>query len=1490
MSHLRLFQCASGSLITLALIAGCASGGSGGSGGGGSTTGAPPISVAISPLNPAALVSGATQTFTATVANDATGAGVTWTASAGSITTSGLYTAPTPVVTETAVVTATSKADATKSASVSVPLTSTTSNPISLNPISPATIALGIGGSQSFADSVVNDSSNSGVSWSIGSGPGSLTASSTTGVTYNAPTSPVSATTTVTLTAASIKDPTKSTTATITLNPISVGVNPTNAVMTGGATQGFAAGIANDGTNAGVTWTVTGGGSFSAGTTLSGAPTVYTAASPVTGATAIITATSKADPTKSGSVTVTLTPISLNPISPATATVGTSGSQAFTDSVNNDGSNSGVSWSITSGPGTLTASSTTGVTYNAPTTVIGSQTTATLTATSIKDPSQSTSATITVTPIAISLTSPASIVLDGNGTQAFTIVASITGDGSASGATFVVGGAGGTMSASPVTGNSPSSIYTAPVVSTATASTITVASVKDPTKTRSVAVTLNPPMTFTTTPGALAGASTGTAYPSTPIVVAGGSGTKTFTISAGSLPAGLAMSTSGVITGTPTGTAGTSNFTVHVADQSSTPASINGAFSITVGGASITWVTPTAGTQTYTVGTPITPIALSATGGTGAITYSVNSGSLPQGLQIVGNQVTGTPTAPTVGAGNIVTFLATDSATPTPATAVSPSVTFIVESVLTITTPNSLPTATPNTAYNQSLAASGGTGSGYTWTVTSGATGANSLASLNLSVSSAGVVSGTPTTTGTANFTIQVKDSSNNTVSASLSVSTSATLALPAPNPSSLGTAGITLSYIGAVNATGGIAGYTWTVNGTSVPTNGSSLGLTDSLSVSNSGGSASLSVGGTPTATGSVSFTASVKDSTGAVAGPFTYTIAVSNVYTVGGSINARVGCGSASLTGVTVSINTNPVQTTTTGANGSFSFINVPNGTYTITPSLANAIFSPVTESVTVNNNNLSATSFTANLSYSVSGTVAYTGAQTGQIYLAMNPNGTCGGGTTGTSISSTGAFTIRGVPPGSYTLQAFMDDQGNGIPNASNPVGDTSNVSVSTANLTGVSVTLGDPATVMLTTAPTLKSVTGINNGAIAQYTPITNSSGVEMATYYTFQWSISPTFATIAGSKKFPANGTHINLWFLNRLTNGSVYYFRTYGTSPGTNVGPYSQVIGPVTIASPTVGNIVTGSVSFAAADLGPLYVGFYNQGTGAFYGQYFAAPVSAEPYTIQVPTGSDYLFVALVDQNNDGVVDANDITNISNGSSNPITTISGDLPNENLTLPSADGIATVTTQDYQTIVSGNTSQSYNLSFQVSGLIKQPTAITLVSGPNLITPVDVAICGGTGSNCGQGFQITFNLNSTSPGVGDTYTFSVTYSDGTTGTLTAAVTAVLSAFPFNLAPQTGAGAGTTPTFTWTDPANASNYSYQFFMNDSNGNPIWQLPGSNATNSSGFSSAITSITWGTDPTGGGSNPLVGSLTQGTTYLWQITVLDSNGNAAVTQVQYQP
>jgi hypothetical protein len=261
----------------------------------------------------------------------------------------------------------------------------------------------------------------------------------------------------------------------------------------------------------------------------------------------------------------------------------------------------------------------------------------------------------------------------------------------------------------------------------------------------------------------------------------------------------------------------------------------------------------------------------------------------------------------------------------------------------------------------------------------------------------------------------------------------------------------------------------------------------------------------------------------------------------------------------------------------------------------------------------------------------------------------------------------------------------------------------------------------------------------------------------------------------------------------------------------------------------------------------------------------------------------------VIDQNNDGAIDANDITNTGNGSSQPVTVISGSTPNLNLTLPSANGIASVATQNLRSSSPGGTSQNYNINFQVYGLIKQPVAAALTSGANLITPVDIAICGGPGSSCSQGFQISFNLYGTSPNVGDNYVFNVAYSDGTTGTLTASVTAVLNAFPTNLAPQTGTSVSTTPAFTWTDPVSASSYTYQFYLNDSSGNTIWQIPGT-TSNSNGFSSATTSIPWGTDPTGGGSAPSVGSLTLGTTYLWQITVQDSNGNSAATQVQYQP
>jgi Chitobiase/beta-hexosaminidase C-terminal domain len=621
-------------------------------------------------------------------------------------------------------------------------------------------------------------------------------------------------------------------------------------------------------------------------------------------------------------------------------------------------------------------------------------------------------------------------------------------------------------------------------------------------------------------------------------------------------------------------------------------------------------------------------------------------------------------------------------------------------------------------------------------------------------------------------------------------------------------------------------------------------------------------------------------------------YTITGSTgTYSLSGNISLANNCGSTSVPPITITLAHSglTIQTTTTNGTGSFSFSGVPNASYTVTPSITgpSAVFFPSVRTPTINGGDLVILPIIANIGYTVSGTVAYSGSKTGQTYLSLNPTSCGGGGTTGTSISSKGAFTIRGVAPGGYTLQAFMDNIAVGAPNASNPAG-SSAVAVSNANLTGQTVTLVDPAAVTVTSAPTIQGASGFNTGAVVQYKAIT-SNGVETPSSYTLQWSTDPAFGTVT-SKTFAANGTKADAWFFTGLTNGSILYFRAYGSSAGTPVGPISNVYGPVTIGAPTGGNTVSGSVSFSQTPTGPLYVGLLSQTTGNFYAQYFPSPASAQAYSIQAPSDT-YNFFAILDQNSNGLIDTGDIQDAtdSTSSSSQSVTISGATPNLNLTLPTASSIASVTTQDFRSTNGANVSQNYNLNFRVAGLTKRPVAVNLNFGPNAISPVDIAICSNAANSCSNGFQISFSTAGTAPAVNDTYSFNVTYSDSTTGVLFAHVTAVLGNFATALAPTTGSSVSTTPTFSWTDPLNASNFTYQFYMNDSVGNQVWQVPGNNS-NSSGFSSSTTSLTWGIDPNDPTNTPTPATLTLGANYSWSLTVQDSNGNAAIQQVQYQP
>ena len=56
-------------------------------------------------------------------------------------------------------------------------------------------------------------------------------------------------------------------------------------------------------------------------------------------------------------------------------------------------------------------------------------------------------------------------------------------------------------------------------------------------------------------------------------------------------------------------------------------------------------------------------------------------------------------------------------------------------------------------SYSATLAATGGTGTGYSWTVSGGALQGG------LTLASGGTLAGTPTAAGTFNFTVEVTDS-----------------------------------------------------------------------------------------------------------------------------------------------------------------------------------------------------------------------------------------------------------------------------------------------------------------------------------------------------------------------------------------------------------------------------------------------------------------------------------------------------------------------------------------------------------------------------------------------------------------------------------------------------------------------------------------------------------------------------------------------------------
>ena len=254
---------------------------------------------------------------------------------------------------------------------------------------------------------------------------------------------------------------------------VGISMTPTSASLTGSQSAQFNASVTGT-SNTAVAWSINPG----VGTIVNG---VYTAPATIGIAQAVtVTASSVADSTKSAVAIVNLIPVSLS-LSPGTASLTGGQSATFTPTVAGT-SNTAIAWSLSPAIGSIAN----GV-YQAPT-VIASQQTVTILATSVADSTKLASAAVSLIPIGVTV-GPGSVSL-GVGASA-TFAASVTGTG-----TTAVN-----WSLNPAVGSIANGVYTAPAsIAGLQTVTLTAASAVDPTKTATASITLIP-VTLSITPG-----------------------------------------------------------------------------------------------------------------------------------------------------------------------------------------------------------------------------------------------------------------------------------------------------------------------------------------------------------------------------------------------------------------------------------------------------------------------------------------------------------------------------------------------------------------------------------------------------------------------------------------------------------------------------------------------------------------------------------------------------------------------------------------------------------------------------------------------------------------------------------------------------------------------------------------------------------------------------------------------------------------------------
>lgn len=293
-------------------------------------------------------------------------------------------------------------------------------------------------------------------------------------------------------------------------------------------------------------------------------------------------------------------------------------------------------------------------------------------------------------------------------------------------------------------------------------------------------------------PTSLSNARNGFAY-SESFVATGGVAPYTFTAS-GALPIGMGLASDGTLSGTPATAAGPYTFDVLVTDNVGTTMSRSYTLNVDPASMGIAPAFMPQGTVGATFSTQ-----LFTTGGAGTYAYTITAGALPPGITLLGDTVSGTPTA--TGTFNF-TVTATDQNGDTAVKAYA----LEVIAATVVVDPSTLPAGTKSTAYSATFTASGGTAP-YAFSHTG---------TLPTGLALAGdTLSGTPTAAGSYTFTLTATDNFGSTGSRTYTVSVvAATLAL---SPASLPGATNGVAYSQTFTTTGGTAPYAYA--STALPT-----------------------------------------------------------------------------------------------------------------------------------------------------------------------------------------------------------------------------------------------------------------------------------------------------------------------------------------------------------------------------------------------------------------------------------------------------------------------------------------------------------------------------------------------------------------------------------------------------------------------------------------------------------------------------------------------